>query len=45
MDCLSPQSLAIEMDNFSRTFPGEIDKLEMRLDGTCKNCLKKRHPH
>ncbi len=39
MDCLNPQALTIEMGNFTRTFPGRIDKLEMRLDGICKNCL------
>ncbi len=45
MDCLSPKSVFVDIDNFSRTFPGKIDKLEMRLDGTCKNCLKNRPSH
>jgi Fur family ferric uptake transcriptional regulator len=40
MDCLNPETVTIEIQNFARTFPGRIDKLEMRLDGVCKNCLK-----
>ncbi|MEH0019711.1 MAG: Fur family transcriptional regulator [Desulfobacter sp.] len=43
MDCLSPQALNVEFSRFASTFPGRIDKLEMRLDGICKNCLKKSH--
>lgn len=42
MDCLNPETFTIEMENFTKTFPGRIDKLEMRLDGVCKNCLKKK---
>ncbi|MFH2061309.1 MAG: transcriptional repressor [Pseudomonadota bacterium] len=41
MDCLSPDALTIKMNNVGQTFPGRVDKLEMRLDGICKNCLKK----
>lgn len=41
MDCLSPESLSVEFHRFEATFPGRIDKLEMRLDGVCKECLKK----
>jgi len=41
MDCLTPETVAVEFDKFKATFPGRIDKLEMRLDGICKNCLKK----
>ncbi|MCP3871583.1 MAG: transcriptional repressor [Desulfobacteraceae bacterium] len=41
MDCLNPGAMAVEMSNFKKTFPGRIDKLELRLDGICKNCLKK----
>jgi hypothetical protein len=28
------------MDSLQRTFPGVIERAEVRLDGTCKNCLK-----
>ncbi len=38
MDCLSPESLNIDIDDFIRTFPGQIEKVEVRIDGICKNC-------
>jgi len=40
MDCLSPESLNIETNSMQKTFPGRIDKVEVRVDGICKNCLK-----
>ena len=40
MDCLSPGSMSVRIDNLEKTFPGEIDRVEVRVDGTCKNCLK-----
>ncbi len=40
MDCLNPESLSIETDAIQKTFPGRIDKVEVRMDGICKNCLK-----
>ena len=40
MDCLNPDSIDIKTDPLWKTFPGRIDKLEVRLDGLCKNCLK-----
>ena len=40
MECLSPESLNLNMDSLERTFPGLIEKTEVRLDGICKNCLK-----
>ncbi|MCF6249189.1 MAG: transcriptional repressor [Desulfobacula sp.] len=42
MDCLGPETVAVEFNKFKNIFPGRIDKVEMRLDGICKNCLKKR---
>ncbi|MCP4022126.1 MAG: transcriptional repressor [Desulfobacteraceae bacterium] len=41
MDCLGPETLSVDFSRFEKIFPGRIDKLEMRLDGICKNCLKK----
>ncbi len=38
MDCLSPESLNIDIEDFIRTFPGQIEKVEVRVDGICKNC-------
>ena len=40
MDCLNPESLNVETDALWKTFPGRIDKVEVRVDGICKNCLK-----
>lgn len=40
MDCLNPESLAIDTNPLWKTFPGRIDKVEVRVDGICKNCMK-----
>ena len=42
MDCLNPESLRVDMEDFIRTFPGQIDKVEVRIDGICKNCGNKQ---
>ncbi len=41
MDCLNPESLSIETEAIQKTFPGRIDKVEVRVDGICKNCLNR----
>lgn len=40
MDCLTPDSLNVNSDPLRKTFPGRIDKVEIRVDGICKNCMK-----
>lgn len=40
MDCLNPESLSVDTGPLWQTFPGRIDKVEVRVDGVCKNCLK-----
>ncbi len=40
MDCLSPESLVVDTEPLWKTFPGRIDKVEIRIDGICKNCEK-----
>jgi len=40
MDCLNPGSLSVESEPLWKTFPGRIDKVEVRVDGVCKNCLR-----
>ena len=42
MDCLNPESLSVEIAALWKTFPGRIDKVEVRVDGICKNCVKQR---
>ena len=41
MECLSPESVNMDMGSLERTYPGVIDRAELRFDGICKNCLKK----
>jgi Fur family transcriptional regulator, ferric uptake regulator len=40
MDCLNPESLQVETGPLWKTLPGRIDKVEVRVDGICKNCLR-----
>lgn len=40
MDCLSPESLMVDTTELWKTLPGRIDKVEVRIDGLCKNCEK-----
>jgi Fur family ferric uptake transcriptional regulator len=42
MDCLSPESLIVDTEQLWKTFPGRIDKVEVRIDGICKNCEKRQ---
>lgn len=42
MDCLTPEAVNIDFHAFENTFPGRIDKFEVRIDGICSNCLKKK---
>ncbi len=40
MDCLNPESLDVNTAKLWETLPGRIDKVEIRVDGVCKNCMK-----
>jgi Fur family ferric uptake transcriptional regulator len=42
MDCLSPEALIVDTAPLWKTFPGRIDKVEVRIDGICKNCEKRQ---
>ena len=42
MECLSAESLELNLKPLKRTFPGLIEKAEIRIDGICKNCLRKQ---
>jgi Fur family ferric uptake transcriptional regulator len=41
MECLSPDSLSINLDPIRRTFPGQVEHIDVRLDGICKICLRR----
>jgi Fur family ferric uptake transcriptional regulator len=40
LECLTPQSLNVDLQPMQRTFAGLIENVEVRVDGVCKNCLK-----
>lgn len=40
MDCLWPESIGLELNAFQRVFPGQIESVEVRVDGVCKECLR-----
>ena len=42
MDCLSPESITVDTESLWKTYPGRIDKVEIRIDGLCKNCEKRQ---
>ncbi|MFW2366094.1 MAG: Fur family transcriptional regulator [Desulforhopalus sp.] len=42
MDCLGAESINIDADRLRKTFAGEINRVEVRVDGICKNCLRKK---
>ncbi|MGW8193210.1 MAG: Fur family transcriptional regulator [Desulforhopalus sp.] len=42
MDCLHAESIDINAARLQKTFPGEIKRVEVRVDGICKNCLKQQ---
>ena len=41
LECLNPQSLSVDLQPMERTFPGMIENVAIRVDGVCKNCLRK----
>ncbi len=40
MDCLRPETFSIDSELLKKTFPGKIARVEIRVDGICKNCLR-----
>jgi Fur family ferric uptake transcriptional regulator len=40
IECLNPGDLHVDMESLERSFPGIIEKVEIRLDGLCKTCLR-----
>lgn len=40
LECLNPDGLRLNTENIERTFAGVIEKVEVRLDGICKTCLR-----
>ncbi|HHB76496.1 MAG TPA: transcriptional repressor [Desulfobulbus sp.] len=40
MSCLSSESLTVHPENLQKTFPGRIQRIEIRVEGICNTCLK-----
>jgi Fur family ferric uptake transcriptional regulator len=40
LQCLQPASLNMDIREVQRTFPGKIMDVDIRVSGTCGNCLK-----
>ncbi len=40
MDCLRPETFNFDPELLKETFSGEIARVEIRVDGICKNCLR-----
>jgi Fur family ferric uptake transcriptional regulator len=41
LQCLQPGSLKVDLQGIERSFAGEIQSVEVRVDGICTNCLKR----
>jgi Fur family ferric uptake transcriptional regulator len=42
MECLAPEAVTVDTRSIARTFPALIEKVEVRVDGVCRTCLKNR---
>ena len=42
LQCMQPVSLPVNIKNIDRSFVGEINNMEVRLSGICRNCLSKK---
>ncbi len=42
MECLAPEAVSVDTGAIERTFPALIQKVEIRLDGICRSCLRTR---
>lgn len=40
MDCLAPESLSVDSENLLKTFSGQVERIEIRVEGICRNCLR-----
>lgn len=43
MECLNADSIHLDTGPLERTFAGRIDRVEIRVDGICRNCLRSGH--
>lgn len=45
MECLNPKSVTVDVNTLKNTFPALIERVEVRLDGVCKTCLRQYRAH
>jgi Fur family ferric uptake transcriptional regulator len=41
LQCLQAGSLKVDLEGIERSFAGKIQSVAVRVDGICKNCLRK----
>ncbi len=39
LDCLQPESISMDLEAFKRIFAGQIENVEVRVNGVCRKCL------
>lgn len=42
MKCLDDQTLSVDLHALRESFPGAVEKIEIRLDGICPDCLGRK---
>jgi len=42
IDCLSPEILDVDAMNLEQSFSGKVEKLEIRVEGICRHCLRQQ---
>ncbi|HBD08190.1 MAG TPA: transcriptional repressor [Syntrophobacteraceae bacterium] len=42
MECLNPTSISVDVNTLHSTYPALIERVEVRLDGVCKRCLREQ---
>jgi Fur family ferric uptake transcriptional regulator len=42
MECLNPKSITVDVNTIQSTYPALIERVEVRLDGVCKTCLRQQ---
>ena len=40
MECLRPEEVTFDLEGLAAGLSGQIEKVEIRLDGTCEQCIK-----
>ena len=38
MECLGPEDIYLDTEPLGRSFPGSIERVEVRFDGVCEDC-------